>query len=90
MIKRYTERKSARVLIIWIALLLLLSAYGTIVNALVPARSVLMLFGIVVSWLVTLWYAALLAFKLRAQEHWNEKPGTGLSREGGMAFNDCR
>jgi hypothetical protein len=26
-----------------------------------------MLFGIVVSWLATLWYAALLAFKLRAQ-----------------------
>ncbi len=67
MIKRHTERKSARVLIIWIALLLLLSAYGTIVEALIPARSALVLFGNVVSWLATLWYAALLAFKLRAQ-----------------------
>jgi hypothetical protein len=68
MIKRYTERKSAKVLIIWIALLLLLSAYGTLVDALViPARSILMLFTTVVSWLVTLCYAALLVFKLRAQ-----------------------
>ena len=42
-------------------------AYGTIVYTFVPARSVLMLIGIVVSWLATLWYAALLAFKLSAQ-----------------------
>ena len=68
MIRRYTERKSAKVLIIWSGLLLLFSTYNSIVYALVvPARSVLMLFGIVVSWLATLWYAALLAFKLRAQ-----------------------
>jgi hypothetical protein len=67
MIKRYTERKSVKALIIWISILLLLSAYGTIVSAVVPAWSVLTLFGIVVSWSVTLCYAALLAFKLRAQ-----------------------
>jgi hypothetical protein len=66
--KRYTERKPAKALIIWIALGLLFSAYGTIVYALViPARSVLMLFAMVVSWSATLWYAALLVFKLRAQ-----------------------
>jgi len=68
MIKRYTERKPAKALIIWIALGLLFSAYGTIVYALViPARSVLMVFAMVVSWSATLWYAALLVFKLRAQ-----------------------
>jgi len=66
-IKRYPERKSVRALIIWLAILLLLSAYGTIVSALVPARSVLTLFGLIISWLATLWYAGLLAFKLRAQ-----------------------
>jgi len=68
MIRRYTERKSAKVLIIWSGLLLLFSTYNSIVYALVvPARSVLMLFATVVSWLATLWYAALLAFKLRVQ-----------------------
>jgi hypothetical protein len=68
MIRRYTERKSAKVLIIWSGLLLLFSTYNSIVYALVvPARSVLMLFGIVVSWLATLWYAALLVFKVRVQ-----------------------
>jgi len=68
MIRRYTERKSAKVLIIWSGLLLLFSTYNSIVYALVvPARSVLMLFATVVSWLATLWYAALLAFKLSAQ-----------------------
>jgi hypothetical protein len=60
-------RKSAKVVSIWIALLFLMSAYGTIVSALVVPAGALTLFGIVVSWLMTLWYAALLAFKLRAQ-----------------------
>jgi hypothetical protein len=68
MIKRYTERKSANFLIIWIALLLLLSADNTIRYALViPARGFSLLFLVVALWLVTLWYAALLVFKLRAQ-----------------------
>jgi hypothetical protein len=68
MIKRYIERKSARVLIIWSAVLLLFSTYSTIVYALViSAPSVLMLFGTIVCWLVALWYAVLLVFKLRAQ-----------------------
>jgi hypothetical protein len=67
-IKRSTERKSARVLIIWTVLLLLFSAYGTIVDALVaPAWSFLMVFGNVGSWLMTLCCAALLVLKLRAQ-----------------------
>jgi hypothetical protein len=66
MIKRYTERKSAKALIIWIALGFLCSAYGTIVYALaVSARIALILFGIVVTWSATLWYAALLVLKLR-------------------------
>ena len=68
MIKRYTEIKPAKVLIIWIAILLLVSAYDTIVYVLVvPARSVLMLFLTFVFWLATLCYATLLVFKLRAQ-----------------------
>jgi hypothetical protein len=68
MIKLYMERKSARVLIIWIVLLLLFSAYGIIVYALViPARSPLMVFAIVVNGLATLCCATLLVFKLRAQ-----------------------
>ena len=68
MIRRYTERKSAKVLIIWFVFLLLFSAYGTILDALViPAPSVLTLFATVFSWLATLSYAALLVFKLRAQ-----------------------
>jgi hypothetical protein len=67
MIKRYTERKSAKVLIIWIALLLLLSAYDTIGALVVPTRSFLMLLATVLSWLATLCCAALLVFKLRAQ-----------------------
>lgn len=68
MVKLYMERKSVKVLIIWTALLLLFSTYNAAVYALLlPARSALILFGIVVSWLATLWYAALLAFKLRAQ-----------------------
>lgn len=59
--------KSSKVLIIWIAVLLLASAYDTIQYALVrPARSVLMLFLTVVFWLATLCYATLLVFKLRA------------------------
>jgi hypothetical protein len=40
MIRRYTERKSAKVLITWIALLLLLSVYDTIVDAWLYARRV--------------------------------------------------
>jgi hypothetical protein len=68
MIKRYTEMKSAKVLMIWIAVALLFSAYDTIVYVLViPARSILMLFVTIVFWLATLCYAALLVFKLRAQ-----------------------
>src|SRR5258708_6960369 len=68
MIRRYMERKSAKVLIIWFVFLLLFSAYGTILDALViPAPSVLTLFATVGSWLATLCYAALLVFKLRAQ-----------------------
>ena len=66
--KRYAERKSAKVLIIWIALLLLLNADNTIRYALViPARGFPLLFLIVALWLVTLWYAALLVLKLRTQ-----------------------
>src|SRR5262252_267692 len=68
MIKRYTERKSAKVLIIWIALLLLLSAYDTVHALVVPARSFMMLFATVLSWLATLCCATLLVFKLRAQQ----------------------
>jgi hypothetical protein len=68
MIRRYMERKSAKVLIIWFVFLLLLSAYGTIPDALVmPAPSVLTLFATVFSWLATLFYAALLVFKVRVQ-----------------------
>ncbi len=68
MIRRYMERKSAKVLIIWFVFLLLFSAYGTILDALViPAPSVLTLFATVGSWLATLCYAALLVFKLSAQ-----------------------
>jgi hypothetical protein len=67
-IKRCTERRSARVLIIWTVLLLLFSAYGTIVDALVaPARSFVVVFANVGSWLMTLCCAALLVLKLRAQ-----------------------
>jgi hypothetical protein len=66
-IKRFTERKSAKVLIIWIALLLLLSAYDTIDALVVPVRSFMMLFATVLSWLATLCCAMLLVFKLRAQ-----------------------
>jgi hypothetical protein len=67
-IKRSMERKSVRVLIIWTVLLLLLSAWGTIVDALVaPAPSFLVVFVNVVSWLATLCCATLLVFKLRAQ-----------------------
>jgi hypothetical protein len=68
MIRRYMERKSAKVLIIWFVFLLLFSAYGTILDALViPAPSVLTRVATVGSWLATLCYAALLVFKLRAQ-----------------------
>ena len=68
MIKRYTEIKSAKVLMIWIVVALLFSAYDTIVYVLViPARSIPMLFVTIVFWLATLCYAALLVFKLRAQ-----------------------
>jgi hypothetical protein len=68
MIKRYTERKSVKAMIIWIALLLFLSAYNTIVDTLVVrSPSFLMLFTAVLTWLVTLCYATLLVFKLRAQ-----------------------
>jgi hypothetical protein len=67
MIKRYTERKSATVLIIWIALLLLLSAYDTISALVAPTPSFLMLLATVLAWLMTLCCAALLVFKLRAQ-----------------------
>ena len=66
MIKRYTERKSAKVLIIWIALLLLLSAYDTIGALVVPTPSFLMLLATVLSWIATLCCAALLVLKLRA------------------------
>jgi len=67
-IKRCAERRSARVLIIWTVLLLLFSAYGTIVDALVaPTRSFLVVFANVGSWLMTLCCAALLVLKLRAQ-----------------------
>ena len=66
-IMRYTERKSVKVLIILTTFLFVLSTYATISYALVPARTVLTLFGIVLTWLVTLWYAALLVFKLRSQ-----------------------
>ncbi len=48
MIRRYMERKSAKILIIWFVFLLLFSAYGTILDALViPAPSVLTLFATV-------------------------------------------
>jgi hypothetical protein len=67
MIRRYMERKSAKVLIIWFVFLLLFSAYGTILDVVIPAPSVLTLFATVGSWLATLCYAALLVFKLRAQ-----------------------
>jgi|SRR5262252_1841008 len=66
MIKRYTERKSAKILIIWIALLLLLSAYDTIGALVVPTPSFLMLLATVLSWIATLCCAALLVLKLRA------------------------
>ncbi len=67
-LKKMIRRKSAKVLIIWSALLLLFSAYGTIIYAwVIPARSALMLFATVGSWLATLCYAALLVFKLRMQ-----------------------
>jgi hypothetical protein len=65
-IMRYGERKSAKTLIIWMALGFLFSVYSIIVYALVE-RSFLMLFGIVVTWSATLFYAALLMFKVRVQ-----------------------
>ena len=55
MIKRYTEIKSAKVLMIWIAVALLFSAYDTIVYVLlIPARSIPMLSVTIVFWLATL------------------------------------
>jgi hypothetical protein len=68
MIRRYTERKSTKILIVWTALLFLFSTYDAIVYALVvPARSLLMLFVTVFSWSATLCYATLLVIKLRAR-----------------------
>jgi hypothetical protein len=68
MIKRYTERKSAKALIIWSIVLLLFGTYGTIADALViPARSAVVLSVTVVPRLATLCYGALRVFKLGAQ-----------------------